>query len=54
MGSWEGNGWFQAFSLKDKQSIPCIYSDVHYTCTRDTLILEKLVGVEENFAGWPE
>lgn len=32
-------------------SSPCIYTDVHYTCTSDTQILEKLVGVDANFTG---
>lgn len=31
-----------------------MYTDVHYIYTNDTQILEKLVGVEANFAGWPE
>lgn len=55
MGSWEGNGWFQAFSLKDKDCpCPIAITDVHYTYTDATQTLEKLVGVQANFAGWPE
>lgn len=34
-------------------SIPNIYTDVHYTYTSDTPILEKLVGVEENLEKLP-
>lgn len=34
--------------------MPFIYTNIHHTYTSDTRILEKLVGVEANFAGWPE